>query len=151
VKSREAVFVDTGAWIALALTRDPLHARAREAWDSLLAHGARLSTSVPVVLETFTFLDRHATRDVALAWKDTLGALKGLRVEPCSLATMQEAWLRADDPPRRQVRLCVRPPFRDRGVSPRRLVSALSGSVRSAFCLLPSALSLPEITAGCSG
>ena len=92
MKSREAVFVDTGAWIALALTRDPLHQRAREAWDSLLAHGARLSTSVPVVLETFTFLDRHATRDVALAWKDSLGALKGLRVETCSLAAMQEAW-----------------------------------------------------------
>ena len=92
MRNREAVFVDTGAWIALALTRDPLHARAREAWDSLLAHGARLSTSVPVVLETFTFLDRHATRDVALAWKDSVGALKGLRVEACSRATMEEAW-----------------------------------------------------------
>ncbi len=92
MRNREAVFVDTGAWIALALTRDPLHPRAREAWDSLLAQGARLCTSIPVVLETFTFLDRHATRDVALAWKESIGALKGLRVEACSLATLDEAW-----------------------------------------------------------
>ena len=27
-------------------------------------------TSVPVIIETFTFLDRNANRDVALAWKD---------------------------------------------------------------------------------
>lgn len=34
--------MDTGAWIALGLTRDPLHERAREAWEGLLAAGARL-------------------------------------------------------------------------------------------------------------
>jgi hypothetical protein len=32
----------------------------------------RINTSVPVVLETFTFLDRNAARPVALAWKDSL-------------------------------------------------------------------------------
>ena len=63
----ERVFVDSGAWIALALTRDPLHGRAREAWDGLLGAGARLFTSVPVVLETVTFLERNTARDVALA------------------------------------------------------------------------------------
>ena len=57
----EAVFVDSGAWIALALSRDPLHERAREQWGLLRAAGARLHTSVPVVIETFTFLDRNAT------------------------------------------------------------------------------------------
>ncbi len=70
MRQREAVFVDSGAWIALALSRDPLHARAREQWELLLGAGARLHTSVPVVIETFTFLDRNATRDVALAWKE---------------------------------------------------------------------------------
>ena len=63
-------FVDSGAWIALALSRDPLHERAREQWDLLCASGARLHTSVPVVIETFTFLDRNANRDVALACKE---------------------------------------------------------------------------------
>ena len=32
MRTRERVFVDTGAWIALALTRDPLHPRAAETW-----------------------------------------------------------------------------------------------------------------------
>ena len=50
-RNRDLVFVDTGAWIALALTRDPLHDRARAAWEELLDRGARLATSVPVVLD----------------------------------------------------------------------------------------------------
>jgi predicted nucleic acid-binding protein len=31
----KAVFVDSGAWIALALSRDPLHPQAREQWNLL--------------------------------------------------------------------------------------------------------------------
>ena len=68
----EAVFVDSGAWIALALSRDPLHAQARELWELLQRAGAALHTSVPVVIETFTFLDRNTNRDVALAWKEAV-------------------------------------------------------------------------------
>jgi predicted nucleic acid-binding protein len=59
MRQRQAVFVDTGAWIALALSRDPLHGRAREIWEMLLANGARLFTSIPVVLETLTFAFDH--------------------------------------------------------------------------------------------
>jgi predicted nucleic acid-binding protein len=62
VKVGDSVYVDTGAWIALALTRDPLHERAQEAWHHLVESGARLYTSVPVVIETFTFLDRNTAR-----------------------------------------------------------------------------------------
>src|SRR6266540_3443762 len=68
----EAAFVDSGTWIALALSRDPLHAQAREQWDVLQRAGAKLHTSIPVVIETFTFLDRNANRDVALAWKESI-------------------------------------------------------------------------------
>ena len=39
--AREAVFVDSGAWIALALSRDPL-AQAREQWEQLHGAGAKL-------------------------------------------------------------------------------------------------------------
>ncbi len=92
MRQREAVFVDTGAWIALALVRDPFHARARELWEKLLGHGARLSTSLPIVLETFTFLDRNASRDVALAWKDSLPSVRGLKVLPCSLDDLRRSW-----------------------------------------------------------
>ncbi len=92
MRAREAVFVDTSAWVALALARDPLHPRAVEAWDQLVELHARLHTSVPIVLETFTFLDRHATRDVAIAWKDSLADLDDLRVLTCSTDEMSSAW-----------------------------------------------------------
>ena len=88
----EAVFVDSGAWIALALTKDPLHDRAREAWNAVTDAGARLHTSVPVVLETFTFLERNTTRDVALTWKDSLDDVKRLRVLACSATDVKQAW-----------------------------------------------------------
>ncbi len=68
----EAVFVDSGAWIALARSRDPLHAQAREQWNLLHGAGAKLHTSIPVVIETFTFLDRNANRDVALTWRESI-------------------------------------------------------------------------------
>lgn len=88
----ERVFVDTGAWVALALSRDPLHEHARTTWQSLREGGVRLHTSVPVVLETFTFLDRNATRDVALAWRGSLAELDDLEIHPCSREEMDEAW-----------------------------------------------------------
>ena len=72
MRQGEAVFVDSGAWIALALSRDPLHTQAREQWELLQSAGAKLHTSVAVIIETFTFLDRNANRDVALMWKDRI-------------------------------------------------------------------------------
>ena len=92
MRHAELVFVDTGAWIALALTRDPLHGRARETWDRLLGMGARFHTSVPVVLETFTFLDRDTSRAVALAWKQSLQTVRRLKVSPCTAKDLERAW-----------------------------------------------------------
>lgn len=88
----EAAFVDSGAWIALALSRDPLHSQAREQWDILQGAGARLHTSVPVVIETFTFLDRNATRDVALAWKESIHKPRIVKMLPCELRDLEDAW-----------------------------------------------------------
>jgi uncharacterized protein len=92
MRDRELVFVDTGAWIALALTRDPLHAQAREVWEDLQASGARLQTSVPVVLETFTFLDRNTRRDVAITWKDSLQGIPDLKILTVAPADLELAW-----------------------------------------------------------
>ncbi len=82
-RSNDLVFVDTGAWIALALTRDPLHDRARAAWEGLLDKGSRLATSIPVVLETW-FIARSGDCEgngVAAA----PGAGKALRASSASL------------------------------------------------------------------
>jgi predicted nucleic acid-binding protein len=64
----EAVFIDSGAWTAVALSRDPRStARAgARAMGASAASRARLhTTSIPVAIETFTFLDRNAIHDVA--------------------------------------------------------------------------------------
>lgn len=92
MRQREQVYVDSGAWIALALTRDALHAQARELWELLRREGARLFTSVPVVIETFTFLERNANRDVALAWKDSIYAPATVRILPCELRDLESSW-----------------------------------------------------------
>jgi predicted nucleic acid-binding protein len=92
MRQGEAVFVDSGAWIALALVRDPLHAQAREQWELLHRAGAKLRTSVPVVIETFTFLDRNASRDVALTWRESIYALRTVSILPCELRDLEESW-----------------------------------------------------------
>ena len=92
MRTGEPVFVDTGAWIALALTRDPLHPRASETWELLASTGAKLHTSVSIVVETFTFLDRNTTRTVALAWKDSLEVVPRLRVLPCTSRDLNHSW-----------------------------------------------------------
>ena len=92
MRQGEAAFVDSGAWIALALTRDPLHAQARELWDVLHGAGAKLYTSVPVVIETFTFLERNATRDVALTWKESIYKPGTVKILPCELRDLERCW-----------------------------------------------------------
>jgi uncharacterized protein len=92
MRQGEAVFVDSGAWIALALTRDPLHARAREQWEMLQGAGAKLHTSVPVVIETFTFLDRNAIRDAALAWKEFVYKTRSVKILACELRDLEQSW-----------------------------------------------------------
>ncbi len=88
----EAAFVDSGAWIALALSRDPLHAQALEQWDVLQESGAKLHTSIPVVIETFTFLDRNANRDVALAWRGSIHKPRAVKILPCDLRDLDASW-----------------------------------------------------------
>ena len=92
MRQREAAFVDSGAWIALALSRDPLHPQAREHWEILQSAGARLHTSLPVVIETFTFLERNANRDVALAWKNSIYKPGTVRILSCELRDLEQSW-----------------------------------------------------------
>jgi uncharacterized protein len=93
MRQGEAVFVDSGAWIALALSRDPLHAQARAQWDLLQGDGAKLHTSIPVIIETFTFLERNANRDVALTWKEAIYKPGTVKILACELRDLDEAWV----------------------------------------------------------
>lgn len=92
MRQREAAFVDSGAWIALALSRDPLHTQAREQWDMLRGAAAKLHTSIPVVIETFTFLERNASKNVALAWKESIYEPGTVKILPCELRDLEQSW-----------------------------------------------------------
>ena len=88
----ERVFVDTGAWVALAVVRDSFHDRARLQWEKLERAGARLLTSLPVIIETFTFLDRRGSRELAQRWRESLGTITRFEVLECGNADLTEAW-----------------------------------------------------------
>jgi predicted nucleic acid-binding protein len=84
IRAGERVFVDTGAWIALALVQDSMHERAREIWTTLLEAGARPFVSVPVLLETFTYLQRKVSQDVAIRWWTALNEVRFLQRIDCA-------------------------------------------------------------------
>jgi len=92
MRQGQAVFVDSGAWIALALSRDPLHGQAREKWGVLQGAGAKLHTSVPVIIETFTFLDRNTNRNVALIWREFIYEPGKVGILACELRDLQQSW-----------------------------------------------------------
>jgi uncharacterized protein len=56
------------------------------------AAGATLHTSVPVVIETFTSLDRNANRDVALTWKEAVYQPGTVKIFSCELRDLEQAW-----------------------------------------------------------
>ena len=92
MRVREAAFIDSGAWTALAIRGDPLHARAVETWRQIISARVLLYSSVPVVVETFTFLDRNTSRDVASSWRDSLDGIADLCILDCTASDLRDAW-----------------------------------------------------------
>ena len=92
MRQGEATFVDTGAWIALVATGDVHHETAREHLSMLRGAGAKLHTSLPVVIETFTFLERNGRRDLALTWKESIYKPDAVKVLPCELRDLDQSW-----------------------------------------------------------
>ena len=92
IRPASRFFVDTGAWVALAVTPDTHHAAAAATWAALLAKGCRPCTSVPVVLETFTWLQRGLGLEVAQAWKAALQTAPRLEILDCTAADLAAAW-----------------------------------------------------------
>ena len=44
------------------------------------------------MIETFTFLDRNTNRDVALTWKEAIYEPRTVRILPCELRDLEQAW-----------------------------------------------------------
>jgi uncharacterized protein len=77
-----AVFVDTGAWVALRYARDQHHARARALMRRLQTDGLGLVTTEWVMAESVTLLKARGAVDHALALGEAIqGGRLGYVVE----------------------------------------------------------------------
>ena len=92
IRAGDRIFVDTGAWIAAAITADKHHHVAGALWTELMECGAKPCTSVPVVLETFTYLQRTLGAEVALAWRAALARTPRLEIFDCTAADLALSW-----------------------------------------------------------
>ena len=81
-----AVFVDSGAWIALVKRNDRLHALARQHYERLYANGTALLTTNYVVDETVTRLRYDAGLQAARDYRTRLSAL-------CTIRKARLAWI----------------------------------------------------------
>ena len=48
--------------------------------------------NTPIWDGTFTFLDRNANRDVALAWKEAIHKPRVVKILPCELRDLRQSW-----------------------------------------------------------
>lgn len=93
--SRSAVFVDTGAWIALYKKADPHHTAVAAAWEALRSEGAALVTSSDVLDETYTRLCYDVGHRWALSFHRFIEEAKTgdeLVVQWVTEAIFQDAW-----------------------------------------------------------
>jgi predicted nucleic acid-binding protein len=92
VSALRAVFVDTGAWVALRYGRDQYHARARTLLRRIQAERLGLVTTEWVLAETVTLLKARGAVDHALALGEAIqGGRLGHLVES-SPERRRRAW-----------------------------------------------------------
>lgn len=85
----ESVFVDTGAWFALADNDDAHHSKARTLFPSLLKTYRRLTTSNMVVAETYILIVRSLGHDAAFQFLERInGSPRIMRI--CSTVEIEK-------------------------------------------------------------
>jgi predicted nucleic acid-binding protein len=87
-----AVFVDTGAWVALRYRRDAQHAHARQLLRRLRREGLGLVTSEWVLGETVTLLKARGAVEHALVLGDALQAGRLGEFLEATPARRRRAW-----------------------------------------------------------
>ena len=103
-----AVFVDTGAWIALLSADDELHEDAERAYAALRDGHVRFFSSSDVVDETATRLRYDVGLPAALAFRDAVaeaGKAGLLRIVWIDARTQAEAWALMASRPRLELSL----------------------------------------------
>jgi predicted nucleic acid-binding protein len=92
IQASERIFVDTGAWIAASVVADTHHEEATALWTELLAKGGRAFTSVPVIIETYTYMQRGLGIEVARAWRSAMATIPRLEILDCGATDLAAAW-----------------------------------------------------------
>jgi len=87
-----AVFVDTGAWVALRYRRDQYHQRARALLRRLRTDGVGLVTTEWVLGETVTLLKARGAVDHALALGEAIQAGRLGHLVESSAERRRRAW-----------------------------------------------------------
>lgn len=94
------LFVDTSAWYALALPRDPAHARLARTLRERVSRGVRIVTTNLVVAETHALLLRRVGRGPAEAFARVVRGSPNLVVSSTpdlEVAALDEWIARCDD------------------------------------------------------
>lgn len=86
------VFVDTGAFIALANEADDHHDAAKETLQGLQAAGSLLMTSNFVLDETYTRIRRTAGIREAIAFGEKVQASRQMKIVTVERALEKKAW-----------------------------------------------------------
>lgn len=89
---RDAVFVDTSAFVALRNEREREHDAARQALRDLVERRVPLLTSSYVFAETYTALLVRVSRDEAIAWGRGLRASTAVELVRIDEELEEEAW-----------------------------------------------------------
>lgn len=67
---KQEIFIDTGAWLALADQNDFWHSTAKQTYALLLKTGQRLVTSNMIVAESYTLIQRRLGHRAAITYLD---------------------------------------------------------------------------------
>jgi predicted nucleic acid-binding protein len=86
------VFVDTGAFVASRRPDESEHTQAREAFEALVARGARLVSTDYVFSETYTTLLTRVGRRAAIAWGTQMRAGTGIEFVRVEQELDDAAW-----------------------------------------------------------
>ena len=78
---RQALFVDTGGWMAMADTADPAHAASRAARDKWLRAGGILLSTDYIIDETLTLIRLRLGLRAASAWWEQVEGSRRIRWE----------------------------------------------------------------------
>lgn len=86
----ESVFVDTGAWLALADKDDAHHGKAEALFPALLKTCRQLATSNMVVAESYILILRGLGHDAAVQFLESINSSPRI-IRTCSTAGIERA------------------------------------------------------------